>query len=247
MRLQPRRDRACTLDSGDWVEVGGYDVEQAGVVGTLARIADILCDDGTLVGLTGMYRATAAKATLASRPCWDQRSGATVPVSTDWFELEAGIEVRFSDGEFPSGDYWTVPARPGTRPIEWPEDEPPCGIEHRLCPLALVTWAQAENRWKPMIQDCRRPFSSLTDIHEELDDSNSRSTSCGTGSRARLSGHGRRRLGTPASALRSCRSYFGSSHDGLMPNEVLSRTSTNAVSVHSSSSLMFSSTQSPAA
>ncbi len=166
VRLQPRRDRAYTLDSGDWVEVGGDDVEQAGVVGTLARIADIR-DDGTLVVLDRDVSRHRGEGHPRIRR-WDQRSGATVPVSTDWFELEAGIEVRFSDGEFRSGDYWTVPARPGTRPIEWPEDEPPCGIEHRLCPLALVTWAQAENGWKPMIQDCRRPFSSLTDIHEEL-------------------------------------------------------------------------------
>jgi hypothetical protein len=166
VRLQSRRDPACTLDGGDWVEVGGDDVEQAGAVGTLARIAEIR-DDGTLVVLDRDVSRHRGEGPPRIRR-WDQRSGATVPVSTDWFELEAGIEVRFSHGEFRSGDYWTVPARPGSRPIEWPEDEPPCGIEHRLCPLALVTWAQAENGWKPMIQDCRRPFSSLTDIHEEL-------------------------------------------------------------------------------
>ncbi len=96
------------------------------------------------------------------------RDGATVPVSAEWVELEAGVEVRFSGGEFRSGDYWTVPARPATQSIEWPGDAAPDGIEHRLCPLALVTWAQVENGCTPMIQDCRRASLSLTDVHEEI-------------------------------------------------------------------------------
>ena len=99
---------------------------------------------------------------------WGQRAGATIPVATDWVELEDGIEVRFSEGEFRSGDYWTMPARPATGSIEWPEDRPPDGIEHRLCPLALVTWGHAKNRFKPTIRDCRRHFSPLTEVHEEL-------------------------------------------------------------------------------
>ena len=91
-----------------------------------------------------------------------------MPVTTDWVDLENGIEVRFCDGAFRSGDYWTMPARPATGSIEWPEDSPPDGIEHRLCPLALVTWEQAENAWQPTIGDCRRAFSPLTEVYEEL-------------------------------------------------------------------------------
>jgi hypothetical protein len=165
VRLAPRRDAAWALDVGDWVEVSGEECELAGAVGTLARIADVR-DGATAVLDRDVSRHRSERHPRIRR--WDQRSGATVPVSTDWVELEAGIEVRFSDGEFRSGDYWTMPARPATGSIEWPEDEPPYGIEHRLCPLALVTWEQAENAWKPMIQDCRRAFSPLTEVHEEL-------------------------------------------------------------------------------
>jgi hypothetical protein len=166
VRLAPRHDPACALDSGDWVEVSGDQVEQAGAVGTLARVADIR-DDGSVVVLDRDVSRHRGEGHPRIRR-WNQRSGATVPVSADWVELEAGIQVRFSGDEFRSGDYWAVPARPATESIDWPDDQAPYGIEHRLCPLALVTWAQVENGWTPMIQDCRRAFLSLTDIHEEI-------------------------------------------------------------------------------
>ena len=166
VRLAPRHDPASTLCNGDWVEVSGDDVEQAGAAGTLARVADIR-DDATVVVLDRDVSRHRAEGHPRIRR-WDQRSGATVPVSADWVELEAGIEVRFSGGEFRSGDYWTVPARPATESIEWPGDAAPHGIAHRLCPLALVTWAQGENGCTPMIQDCRQAFLSLTDVHEEI-------------------------------------------------------------------------------
>jgi hypothetical protein len=164
LRLRPRAVAAWGLTVGDWVEVSGEESELDGAVGTLARIADVR---ETTVVLDGdVSRHSGERRPRIRR--WDQRTGATVPVTTDWVDLENGIEIRFCDGEFRSGDYWTMPARPATGSIEWPEDRPPDGIEHRLCPLALVTWKQAENAWKPTILDCRRAFSPLTEVHEEL-------------------------------------------------------------------------------
>jgi hypothetical protein len=161
-----KRDAAPELAVGDWVEVSGEESELVGTVGTLARIADVR-DRGTTVVLDrDVSRHSTERRPRIRR--WDQRTGATVLVATDWVELEDGIEVRFSDGEFRSGDYWTMPARPTTGSIEFPEDRAPDGIEHRLCPLALVTWEQAANVWKPTIRDCRRAFSPLTEVHEEL-------------------------------------------------------------------------------
>ena len=31
----------------------------------------------------------------------------------DWQALESGVEVRFQNGQFHTGDYWTIPARTG--------------------------------------------------------------------------------------------------------------------------------------
>jgi len=164
LRLRPRADPAPGLAVGDWVEVSGEESELVGSVGTLARIADVRETTVVLDGDVSRHGSERRPRLLR----WDQRSGATVPVAADWVELEDGIEVRFSEGEFRSGDYWTMPARPATGSIEWPEDRLPDGIEHRLCPLALVTWGHAKNRFKPTIRDCRRHFSPLTEVHEEL-------------------------------------------------------------------------------
>lgn len=155
-----------TLDIGDWVEVSGEASELAGLVGTLARVEEVP-EGGSSVVLDRAVSKHRNEAQPRVRR-WDQRTGATVPVAPDWFELEAGIEVRFSGGEFRPGDYWTIPARAGTGPIEWPADEPPHGVDHRLCPLALLTWEQAEKTWKPVVQDCRRDFSPLTEVQAEL-------------------------------------------------------------------------------
>jgi hypothetical protein len=158
-------DAALALEVGDWVEVSGEELELAVATGTLASIADVR-EDATVVFDRDVSRHRVEKRPRIRR--WDQRRGPTLPVTTDWVELEAGIEVRFSEGEFRSGDYWTIPARPGHPVDRVVRDELPHGIEHRVSPLALVTWEQAKNGWKPIIQDCRRAFSSLTDVHEQL-------------------------------------------------------------------------------
>ena len=162
VRVAVRAGAASELAVGDSVEVSGDESELRGDAGTLACVTDVR-DQGTIVVLDQDVSCHAGEARPRIRR-WDQRSAA-VPVDTEWVELEAGIEVRFSDGTYRSGDYWTLPARPATASIEWPEDRTPDGIEHRLCPLALVTWGQAG---RAKIRDCRRPFSPLTTMHAEL-------------------------------------------------------------------------------
>ena len=165
VRLAPPKTSKA-LEVGDWVEVSGEKTELAGLVGILARVEEVT-DGGNQVTLdrdVSRYRNEAHPRVRR----WDQRSAATVSVSSDWIELEAGIEVRFSGGEFRSGDYWTIPARPGTVPIKWPADEPPYGVDHRLCPLALVTWEGADEAPTPVVQDCRRVFAPLTDVQAQL-------------------------------------------------------------------------------
>jgi hypothetical protein len=164
LRLTAPPDAASGLAVLDWIEVSGEESELMGTVGTLARVADVR--ETTVVLDRDVSRHSTERRPRIRR--WDQRAGTTVPVATDWVALEEGIEVCFSDGEFRSGDYWTIPARPAIGSVEWPEDRPPDGIEHRLCPLAVITWEQAEHGFKSMIRDCRRQFSPLTEVHEEL-------------------------------------------------------------------------------
>jgi hypothetical protein len=95
---------------------------------------------------------------------WDQVG----TVSTDWQDLESGIQLQFSSGTYKTGDYWLIPARTTTGQIEWPQDsngrsipQSPLGITYHYCRLALLEpLAGAVPLWA--VQDCRRSFPSLT-------------------------------------------------------------------------------------
>lgn len=105
---------------------------------------------------------------------WDQAgpladvSGVPLPVGT-WLLLENGIQVSFSSGSYQSGDYWTIPARTATGTIDWPpcgsngEDfQPPHSIIVYNAPLACIHWTP--NSRLPVVEDCRRLFSPLTEL-----------------------------------------------------------------------------------
>lgn len=121
---------------------------------------------------------------------WDQTgpsaSAAGIPLSAGTqIPLENGIEICFSEGNYRSGDYWTIPARTATGTIDWP----PCGsdgnsyqpasaIRVRQAPLACIHWVPerlpvraAVETFRPRpplgrytVDDCRLLFSPLTDL-----------------------------------------------------------------------------------
>ena len=104
---------------------------------------------------------------------WDQfGSSATangVGLATGWFDLENGIQVEFSQGEYVSGDYWLIPARTATGQIEWPpcdsdrrDFQPAHHIEIFNAPLACIQWDPQKQGTH--VQDCRKPFPPLTEI-----------------------------------------------------------------------------------
>lgn len=150
------------LHIGDWVEVSGRSSDRAGNVGTVARIENVGDTDNAIRFDRAVSRHRAEEHPYVRR--WDQRDGPTLPVVTDRVELESGVEIRFTDGLFHPGDYWTVAARHGASPLPWSEPAPPEGVDRRLAPLGLVTW----ERSGPVIRDCRRVFRPLTDVEAEL-------------------------------------------------------------------------------
>ena len=162
--LIERSEAVSSLTAGDWVEVSGVDSELAGAAGTLARVVALQHEVCELDRDVSRHRHESHPRLRR----WDQRSGPGVEVASEWIELEAGIKVRFSEGAYRVGDYWTIPARPATGSIEWPEDRPPDGIERRFAPLALVTWDCAASMRNPVIRDCRRVFTPLTELYGEL-------------------------------------------------------------------------------
>jgi Family of unknown function (DUF6519) len=172
-------DDVLGFASGQWVELSDDALEFAGQPGQLAQIDSI--DLGlrriSLLTAPAPLSATADGVNPALHPKlrrWDQADGATadgVAIGTGWIALEDGVEVQFSGSGFKSGDYWTIPARTATGEIEWPpfaipnqnpEAQPPRGIRHHYCRLALLAFDPAIEGWT-VVEDCRRPFPPLTD------------------------------------------------------------------------------------
>jgi Family of unknown function (DUF6519) len=88
-------------------------------------------------------------------------------VTSNWQDLEGGIQLQFSPGIYKTGDYWLIPARTTTGQIEWPQDsngrfipQSPLGIKHHYCCLAQLEPPVKLPFWS--VQDCRRSFPSLT-------------------------------------------------------------------------------------
>jgi hypothetical protein len=97
---------------------------------------------------------------------------AGVPMTTGWVDIEDGVQVRFSDGNYRAGDYWLIPARTATGDVEWAPFEqpavnplplPPVGVAHYYCKLALLRINTAGVI--SVLDDCREVFPPLTDIH----------------------------------------------------------------------------------
>ena len=97
---------------------------------------------------------------------WDSSGDLKMPARDGEFaELEGGIQVRFSEGRYNTGDYWLIPARAATEEIEWPNNQPqlPAGVHHHYAGLALIVAATVHGKRQLLVlSDCRRLFPPLT-------------------------------------------------------------------------------------
>jgi len=110
----------------------------------------------------------AVLAGLGTTPTARRWESAAVNLTTDaWLDLEDGVQIRFTAGDYRTGDWWTIPARtiPGT--VDWPVDESgpqlqePHGIERHYTALGVLDLAGAT--WTS-IDDCRLIFPPLTGL-----------------------------------------------------------------------------------
>lgn len=170
------RDDVLGFAGGQWVEI----IDEESVLKRGPR--QLFQVDG-VDATTGEITLKSTPSGLANRKNlqlvrWDQFGdtagvdGVTMSSGTDWIDLEGGVQVKFSEGIYRAGDHWLIPARTATGEIEWPpfaipnnepEAQPPLGIQHHFCRLALIEVADGIINLK----DCRRVFPSLTDISAE--------------------------------------------------------------------------------
>jgi hypothetical protein len=170
------KDQILNFAGDQWVEIVDEESTLKGTTRALFRIDTVDHDSNTITLKTSASTLANLKEKKLRR--WDQNdtnnaNADGVAATGDWIELENGIQIQFSDDKYHAGDYWLIPARTATGEIEWPPYEipnshpipqPPRGIRHHFCRLALVR-KQGNNL--EVIEDCRKQFPPLTDICAE--------------------------------------------------------------------------------
>lgn len=167
--------------AGQYVELTTESDDLRATPGPITRIVKI---DGDLISLES---APAWKAEFLNPKVrrWDQTPNDEQPLTEgaiaikagaggpDWFEIENGIEVQFSEGQYRTGDYWLIPARVATGAIVWPADSAgdpvqrePAGIVHHYAPLFIVE-ATAAAPFVKLQKDCRCRFAPLPCVEEK--------------------------------------------------------------------------------
>ena len=161
------RDSVRRIGVDDWVEVTDDLREFAGLPGELRKVTDV--DEvsetitlGTALPSGAFDPGDADRHTRIIR--WDQ-SGAAVDAAGGVvgvpsggtgspIVLPDGVEIRFdvdpTGGDFHVGDYWVFAARTADASVEELVDEPPRGVKHHFCRLAVVTFPNDA-------VDCRTP------------------------------------------------------------------------------------------
>lgn len=165
-------DDARGFAEGQWVEIVDDENELHAKPGQLTKIKGNPDPATRTITLSGAVNIDFTKRPKLRR--WDGCSKVERPTTTadGWIHLEYEIYVQFGEGTYKTGDYWLIPARPGTAPngIEWPIGQnkqpiaqPPRAIQnrdgHHYAPLALLE-LQSDQKFK-FKGNCRTFFHPL--------------------------------------------------------------------------------------
>ncbi|HEY8209191.1 MAG TPA: DUF6519 domain-containing protein, partial [Myxococcaceae bacterium] len=165
---QAGRDPLRRFRPNQWVELSDERKVLHGLPGLLVQLADVQ-DDRLRVIWPETYRLPEGE--VITVRAWDGASGAE-PCGTDgYLDLEDGVQVSFSRGQYRTGDYWLLPARTATGGVLWPQEGfPPApvqqgrhGTEHRFGALAIVR-QDDRGQWS-IERDCRQYFAPLSQQH----------------------------------------------------------------------------------
>ena len=177
------RDKVLGFDSGQWIELVDDSADESARPGTLAKITKVDPATNTItIDPASVYpppSPTTRGYDITKFPLnprvrrWDHVSVAAVltvsrPPGDGFVDLEEGVQVRFEDGDYESGDYWLIPARTTLADVEWPRNEAGTplpqarrGIEHHVARLGVVTIGGGLVQG---VTDCRPQFPPLTQL-----------------------------------------------------------------------------------
>jgi hypothetical protein len=164
-------DDARAFTRGLWVELTDDARELEGIPGPLFRVAGV---DPARKTIT--LDADAPALDLLANPKLRQWHGVagvkhlTSPApGVGWIDVDRGVQIRFTEGNYRCGSHWTVPARAATADAQsgrvlWPTTDPdraPDGIQHHYAPLAIVRRTPTA---VTLVRDCRRVFAPLAEL-----------------------------------------------------------------------------------
>jgi hypothetical protein len=164
----PGKDPTLGFAEGKCVELSDEGRTLRGEPGVMVERKNVIGNDIEIVWPGAPMTMADFPTRSGGTPPTARRWEGTLPVNTtlSWEDLEDGVQVGFEGELYRSGDYWIIPARSFSGEVQWPQDtngpsfEPPYGIEHHYCPLAILELAD-EGPWT-VKADCRELFPSLT-------------------------------------------------------------------------------------
>ncbi|HEV2805972.1 MAG TPA: DUF6519 domain-containing protein [Chthoniobacterales bacterium] len=165
-----RADSPAGFAPGQWIEIIDAGQELRGEAGALVKITAV--DDLVLTVSSALPPLTPS--TKVRR--WDSAGLISVAIpgtNNGFMPLEDGVEIKFENGNYRTGDYWTIPARTNSGTVEWPPDPntptnplplSPAGINHHYARLAVIQ--VAGNGAVTVAEDCRHLFPPLTELED---------------------------------------------------------------------------------
>jgi hypothetical protein len=165
------RDELLGFRAGDWIELIDDRTDLLGLPGVLAELlkveGDVLIIKSSTIKDPDNPGATSVTINNRRNPRirrWDSAGDLKLNTNnTTWITLEDGVQVKFNEGSYKTGDYWLIPARTAIADIEWAftEPQPPRGIQHHFSELAIL---KLDATGWTLISDCRPLFPPLTEL-----------------------------------------------------------------------------------
>jgi hypothetical protein len=149
--------------AGQWVEISDERNILCGKPGVFVELTEVKGSELSIKESPESNQFTFDKNFKATVRRWDSAL-LTLKEQTEYIHLENGLEVKFENGIYTSGDYWLIPTRSGET-IAWDNAQSPHGIDHHYGLLATLRFDG--QTWKDVV-DCREIFAPLTEATKRI-------------------------------------------------------------------------------